>query len=311
MPAATHQIGFSQATLEPGVRYFFEQGRKGEDSSIFNTILNVEGSTKWRETLRNYSGLGAMAAVGHGDMIPTDTVLDGFLSQFTHTKYGKIVGIDRESIDDDQYGIVKNMGTLLADSVRYTKEFVAHRPYNEAFAVNLSDGVPLISASHPLTKAGGVASNILGTAADPSYAGWAALNTALITQPSGARVPKFFLDAEKIWFVHTDFYDVAVQAVESSSTPIIAGTGTTNANSGLKNPWSGKTTIVASPYLTDTDAHFLIAKGRHEGYMFVRRDANAPESKMEYNPEVMFSKVVLRLSSGFADWRGVVGSQGA
>jgi phage major head subunit gpT-like protein len=306
------QTNWNQNLLEPGIRYYFMLGRKAAmGEAIYTRLLNTENSEKAKETMRSYANLGPMVGMSHGGTIPADTMLDGFPMIFQHVKYGKIIGIDAESIADDQYGIVKKMAGLLPRSVQVTKEILGHTPYNNAFTTNLSDGVPLIANNHPLIKAGGTASNILPTAFDPSYSCFSALATMLQTQRDAAGQPLMYADQQKIWLVHPDFYAPAIQAVDSTSTAIVEGSGTANANSALVNPWKGKTTVISSPYLTDNDASFMIVVGGHEGYFFTRSESGTPETWMERNPEVQYSKVTGRYSMGFADWRGIAGSAGA
>jgi hypothetical protein len=307
-----YQVGFSQAILEPGVRYYTEIGRKAGDKTFFEQLLTVEGSTKAKETIRNFASFGAMTSVGHGQELPPDQMLDGYQTVLTHVKYAKVVGVDKETIDDDQYDIVRRMGTLLGRSIRVTKEIVGHLPFNRAFDLNLSDGVPLISASHPVLRTNGLASNVLAPAGDPSFQTWSNLNTLLLTQKDSAGFPLFFLDAEKVWLINPAWYDIAIQSVNSSTAITFAGS--VNPNASIINPWAGKTSVIASPYFdydAEGDASILFARGAHEGYMFVRKDAGSPESWTEKNPEVMYTKATMRLSSGFTDWRGVVGTAGA
>jgi hypothetical protein len=325
MASFAPQIGFSDSTLEPGIREYFQIGRGAEVTTVVAQIYgsHMQNSTKAKETMRGFATTGSLAQIGHGMLIPTDTWVDGYQTLFTHVKMGKIIGIDRESVDDDQYGIVPNFGRLLGTSARAQKEITGHAPFNNAFSTALSDGVSLISNAHPLPKAGaGVTeSNVLATALDPSWQCLSNLNSLLMVQRDSAGLYQSFQDANKIWLVHPSFYDVAVQAVNSTSTNVVAtginANGAANANANLINPWNhpangaGMIKVVASPWLTDTDASFLIAADRHEGYFFTRRDSSTPETWQERNPEAVFSKVVLRLSAGFADWRGIVGTAGA
>lgn len=312
--ASTFQVGFSSAVLEPGIRKYFQQGMTGDEKTIFDKYLNVETSEKRDAKYRSFPTLGAMASMSNGGDIPADTLVDGYATTISPTKYGKVVGIDKESWDDDLYDVIKKLPTILGRSVRVTKEIVAAGLFNAAFSTALSDGVALISALHPLAKAGGTTSNVLGTPADPSYSTWAGLNALLITQKDGAGQPMFYLDKPKIWMVHPDFYDVAVQAVNSGTAITVAGAA--NTNSGIINPWSsgsaGSTTVLANPYLTDLDASFLfVAPGSHEARLVIRKDAGAPKVWDENNPEVVYAAATMRLGVGAADWRGFVGTAGA
>jgi hypothetical protein len=311
--ATPFQVGWSQGALEPGIKAWTEIGFKSNSlPPIFSRLLNVESSKKAKETLRNYPSFGPMAQVAHGAEFPQEVFMDGYQTIFNHLKYAKLTGIDRETVEDDQYAIVgPRMGKLLARSSQLTKEIIGHTVFNNAFSANLSDGVPLISATHPILKGGGTGSNILGTAADPSYTALSAMYTMMRNIKDGAGQPLSYINNNFIWLVHTDFETAALQVVDSMTAVALEGTLTTNANSGVKNPYRGKVKVIGSPFLTDNDASFLIAQGAHELYFFNRRDDTTPESWMEKNPEVMFSALAGRYSAGAVDWRGIVGTPGA
>ncbi len=312
------QTGFDVATLEPGIRKFFKQGENAELRLKAEQILNFEDSMKSKETLKSFSSFGALGSMANGGLIPEDTFLSGYSTVFTHAKYGKKVGIDRESWDDDLYQIINQQPKLLGESVQYTKELIAHAPYNLAFAAGgilMGDGVTLVSATHPLTRIGGTFSNVLGTPAPPSYGSWASLQRLLQIQKDSAGKPLDYMARPKIWLVHPDYGDIARQAVGSSSGMYVQQTATQNANPNVINPWSGTTTVVESPYLTQNTSHFLLIATGHYGYFFTRTDTQVPGVANkgiweEPDPEVIMMKATGRFSAGFADWRGVVGSFG-
>lgn len=311
------QTGFDALTLEPGIRKFFKQGENAELRLKVEQILNFEDSVKSKETLRSFSSFGALGSMPNGGLIPGDTFLPGYSTTFTHVKYGKKVGIDAESYADDLYQIVSQQPKLLGESVQYTKELIGHAPYNGAFTggITMGDGQVLCSANHPLTKIGGVFSNVLGTPAPPSYGSWASLQRLLQIQKDSAGKPLDYMARPKIWLVHPDYGDIARQAVGSSSGMYVQQSATQNANPNVINPWSGTTTVVESPYLTQNTSHFLIIATGHYGYFFTRNNTQVPGVANkgiweEPDPEVIMMKATGRFSAGFADWRGVVGSFG-
>jgi hypothetical protein len=312
------QVGFDLQTLEPGIKYFFKQGENGEIRLKGSEILKWEGSQKAKETIRSFSSFASMSQMQHGGVIPSDTLLPGYSTVFTHGKYGKVIGLDKESWDDDLYDVIRRTPELLGDSLRYTKELIAHAPFNLAFAAGgtvLGDGVSLINANHPLTKIGGVFSNVLGTPQPPSYGSYASLHRLLQIQKNSAGMPIDYQSKPKLWIVHPDYGDIARQVVGSSSGMYVQQTATQNANSNVINPWYGNVKVVESPYLTQNTSHFLMIASGHYGYFFTRTEANMPNVNdrsvwEEPNPEVVYAKVTLRASSGFADWRGIVGTFG-
>jgi hypothetical protein len=311
MATSFQVLPFGAHLLEPGIKENFELGLDGSRPTYFDQLLRVESSEKAKETLRSYANLGAMSSMAHGGYIPSDTLVNGYPTVFTHVKYGKVIGIDKESWDDDQYDVIRGAPKMLGESARVTKEIIAHAPFNQAFATALGDGVVLCSNAHPLPKAGGTDTNLLGTAGDPSYSTFVGMAKLLQLQKDAAGNPVEFRDAQKIWLVHPNYWDVAVQAVGDVALGLASSPATANANSGIKNPWAGNIRVIASPWLTDLNASFLIAAGKHRGYFFVRKDATSPKVWDEPNPEVVYAAVTGRFSAGFADWRGLVGTPGA
>jgi hypothetical protein len=311
MATSFQVLPFGAHLLEPGIKENFVLGLDGSRPTYYDQITRVEQSEKAKETLRSYANLGAMASMNHGGYIPSDTLVNGYVTTLTHVKYGKVIGIDKESWDDDQYDVIRGAPRMLGESARVTKEIIAHAPYNQAFATALSDGKVLCAADHPLPKGGGTDRNLLATAGDPSYSTFVGLAKLLQLQKDAAGNPIEFRDAPKIWLVHPDYWDVAVQAVGDVALGLASSPATANANSGIKNPWAGNIRVVASPWLTDANSSFLIAQGKHRVYFLIRKDTTSPKVWDENNPEVTYAAITGRFTSGAADYRGVVGTPGA
>jgi hypothetical protein len=311
------QIEFDVETLEPGLVEMYEQGRGGQRQSYYQRIIRVEGSKKAAEHIKNYATLGPLTQMTHGGNVPSDTFVTGYKTNFVHKKYGKIIGIDIESWEDDQYDVVRKAPKMLGRSVELTKEQVAHAPFNLAFTgtgLALSDGVTLVSASHPLTKVGGVTSNVLGTARDPGYLAYLELLEMLHTQLDAAGQPLIFADLPKIWLVNPAFAQEAWQAVQSTTAMVVAslGTNTLNSNSAIPNPGKnyGPVTVIADPFFTDTNASLMfVTPDNLEAVMYIRKETGLRVYEKE-NPEVIFAQTTLRTSAGFHDWRGVAGTPG-
>lgn len=82
------------------------------------------------------------------------------------TKYGMGYEITYEMLKFDQYGIVKQLPEMLADSMRAYRETLAVDVFvNGATPKRLTpDGQPLFSATHRIERTGTVVSNLLGGA---------------------------------------------------------------------------------------------------------------------------------------------------
>lgn len=305
------QVEFDVETLEPGLIEMYEQGRSGQRQNFYSRIIRVEGSKKAAEHIKNYATLGPLTQMSHGGNLPQDTFVTGYKTNFVHRKYGKIIGIDIESWEDDQYDVVRKAPKMLGRSVELTKEQIAHAPFNLAFpttGLTLADGVTLINANHPLTKAGGVFSNVLATPRDPGYLAYLDLLELLHTQPDAANQPLVYADMPKVWLVHPTFAQEAWQAVQSTTAMSVSGSA--NANSAIINPGKnyGPVTVLPDPFVADTNSSIMmVSPDNLEAVMFIRKETGLRVYERE-NPEVIFAQTTLRLSAGFHDWRGTAGT---
>lgn len=268
-------------------------------------VGTMEGSIK---SFSQVSGLGLAAEItAEGDEIRIDSMVQGFKKQFQPRKFGLGMETTRELIDDDQYDVISDGAEELGRSVNETIEIDAASTFNNAFAGGPTgpDGVVLCSASHPMTKYGGVQSNILSSAAD--------------------------LDVTSLELALTDWRGLRRSNGHLQSMPkpklLIAPANEWNANEILKGTWRSDTAnntvnafkyaeggpideLLVWDYLTDADAWFLTAPPNRTGLRWFWRKKPYALRDFDGRTERGFTGRAYRKDHGWVDYMGVYGTPG-
>lgn len=287
-----------QALLEPKFRKIFFESY-AEIPEQFSKIFNVKKSQKAKEYDYHVAGTGMWEEKDPSGSIAEDSINMGEEVTYTHKSFAKMISVERELADDDQYGVIDKLPRSLGRGCRVTVEETAITVVNNGFSSNGYDGVPLFSASHPLLK-GGTASNLL-TGADLSDTslklGLAAMRTQTLTEEG------FKMQASaKQLIVHPDNEFNALTILKSAQT---AGTGNND-----RNVIQDRLGVVVMDYLDDADAWFLRDPRLSETNFFWR-------VKPEFKSYEVFDNLVAkyrgycRFSVGYSDWRGWIGNPGA
>jgi len=149
-------------TLAPGVHHWFLEFldlemRKEQYSSVFN----MENSTQAYEDEVQMAGVGAMPEKPEGSPAIYDDLVQGGTKRYVHLTYALGSRASWELIEDDQYGIIKQMPKAHARSAMFAREQVAFNVLNLGFStINTIDGVTLFNTQHPLI--GGPPATTLG-----------------------------------------------------------------------------------------------------------------------------------------------------
>lgn len=149
-------------TLAPGVHHWFLhfldlQMREEEYTHIFN----VETSMQAFEDEVEMAGVGAMPEKPEGSAAVYDDMIQGGTKRYLHLTYALGSRATWELIEDDQYGILKQVPKAHARSAMFAREQVSANVLNLGFStVTTTDGVSLFNTQHPLL--GGTAATNLG-----------------------------------------------------------------------------------------------------------------------------------------------------
>ena len=296
-------VGFGKL-LEPGLRkIFFET--YDELPEQYSKVFNVESSTKARET---DFGLGAFGdwtqRTSQIDEVKYKTINPGLVRTYVHNSFADGFMVTREMYDDEQYREMEKMPKALARGGRQKVEKDAVTVFKNAFATNGYDGVPLISATHPLVNSTKKVSNLVV----------GALNDA--TLKLAIQRMREQLDEAGNLIQLKPTHLVVPPALEDTAVRLLNSTQVTGGNLNDSNKFLSQSgiQIIVLDYLglagggSDT-AWFLIDMNNHQLNFFWRVK---PEFKWAEDFDTFVAKYrgYMRYSYGFSDFRGIVGSTG-
>lgn len=289
--------------LEPGLRkIIFET--YGEKPEQYSKVFNVISSKKAIETDARMGGFSmfnekaTLDSTEYEDLTSLDTV------QYKHVTYSKGFLVEKELVDDEQYGQIRKAAQALARAARSTVEVKAASVLNTAFSANANNwkGEALISASHSLLG-GGTTSNSLGTVAlsEPNLE----LAFKLAREQVDERGLKIQMNPNLL-IVPPALEFTAEKIAKSIQLPSV-GIGS-NQDVNDINPLRGRFQVVVLDYLTDATNWFLVDTAMNP-LNFFWREKMSFKSENDFDTDVAKYKARMRFSYGWTDWRGIIGSE--
>lgn len=250
------------------------------------------------------ASFGTVPIKAEGANVVYDEMAQGYDKTYQADAYELAFRTSKEALDDEQEEIVSDAARALGASMTYAYNVDHANIYNNAFTSTTGspDAVALMVTNHPLVGGGTTGKNALTTAADLSVSALRDLlnDMADTVDDAGKLVhvrPKVLLVPFELKWLATEL----IQSAGRSDTPDRAD----NAfkDDGLR--------IVAWPYLTDSDAWFLLDdSSRHNVRSYWREKPNVMHD-WSFESSSMLIKCRARWVRGWSDWRGVAGSAGA
>jgi hypothetical protein len=274
-------------------------------------VFNVRNMDRGITQSSGVSGLPAVGQVSEGQEYPQDRFYQGYDKTFRAYKYGTIVPITQELLDDNEHDEAFDRAEALGRAMREAQRISAASIFNNGFTDTGPDGVSLFNTAHPLVYPGaGTSSNRLATDADLSLASLEDLVTVMrkTQDQAGKKVlirPRSLIVPPELEFLATELLDSdsKPQASTASSLTEVNSINSMRSRYGL--------VPIVFDYLTDDDAWFLAgAKGSHKLYWYWRKSA-AVTNDYEFKSDVALMKISARWANGYADFRGLAGTTGA
>lgn len=252
---------FNKAVV-PGLFSFMTSSFQ-ERAPFWNKLVTVKPSRRTYEESAYYAGLGLAPEKPEGEAISYDDFIQGPTKRWTHRTYALGVRITEEMIEDSLYPDIPtemaDMTKELGRSMRETIEVLVHDLYNGT-TKTAGDGVVVFSTSH--TKlGGGTWSNLLSPAADLSTASLRQAITQMETTTD---------DRSKQQVIRPKFLLVAPDGEWTAREILNSAYDPESANNAINPLQSRNLQLIVDPYLTDTDAFFLIAD-ENPAITFMRR----------------------------------------
>jgi hypothetical protein len=291
---------FGTAALPALDEIFFDAIEQAEDPRP--KLFNMESTDRELVQKQAVTSLGLLSAVSEGEQAPKDNFNQSYSKNYLVTKYAKAIGISDEMMADDRFDLMQNMVRSLARSARETELVNAMNIFNNAFSSEKAyDAVAIVSASH--TTPVGNQSNTLSAAADLSYSALAEAEQ-IFRQFKDERGKRLLIKPRVLLVSESDRHN----ALEIVQSPYKANTANNNINAlGV----DGGLTVISSPYLTDSDAWFLLADPMDHGLRIIDRQKMSTKTSEDVLAGVLYYKCEYRQALGCDEWRGIVGTAGA
>jgi phage major head subunit gpT-like protein len=278
-----------------------------EHERIFNVRTMTTGIAQHTQT----TGIPAVGQLAEGEEYPMDQMVQGYDKTYKAVKYGVIVPITEELLEDNQHEDAIDRAEALARAMREAERISAASVFNNAFSTTGPDGKSLCATDHPLPYPGaGTSSNRLATDADLSLASIEDMVTLMrgTKDGSGKKVlvrPRHLIVPPSLEFLAHELLqsDSKPQASTANNLTEVNAVNAVRARYGLEP--------IVMDYLTDDDAWFLAAgQGSHKLFWYWRKRP-VTSSDMEFKSDVALIKIKARWDVGYSDFRGIAGTTGA
>jgi hypothetical protein len=283
----------------------------GQFPMAHESIFNMGSMDKGIVQHTGVSGIPAVGQVGEGAEYPIDQMVQGYDKTFTAVKFGVMLGISEELLEDSMVDVFKRRPEQLARAMDEAIRIQAAAIFNNAFTTNGPDGSPLCSKTHALAYPGaGTSSNQLSTDADLSQSSLEDLITVMRGTKDNAGKKVLVRPTQLIVPPELEF--LAHELLESTQKPQ-ASTGSSITEENMINAVRSRYGLVpvVMDYLTDADAFFLASeKSNHNLWWYWRKRPEVTADE-EFKSDIGLLKIKSRFAVGFSDWRGIAGTTGA
>jgi hypothetical protein len=282
--------------LLPGLNAVFgiEYGEVNEEHK---PLYEIESSDRAFEEEVLFTGFGGAPVKGEGSAVVYDDASESYTARYTAETVALAFAVTEEAMEDNLYDtFAKLRAKGLARSMANTKQQKAADLYNNGFATNQGDGVPMFSAAHPVVGSGTV-TNITAATLEASI-----IQIQKTTDDRGILIGA---NAESL-HIPTDLLFTADQLL---NTPGSTGTANNDINA-VRHLGVIPDGFYVNRRFTDVNAWFIRTNVPNGTKMFNRTPL---QTKMEpdFDTGNLRFKARERYSFGVSDWRGWFGNQGA
>jgi hypothetical protein len=274
------------------------------EAGVFQRILKVRdmGNKPFVKTT-TVASFGSVPVKAEGSPVMYEDLAAGFDYTYQADTYELAFRASKEALDDEQEEVVSDAARALGSSMNYTYDVDHANLFNNGFAAGVTgaDGVSLFSTAHPLVG-GGTNQNRPTTDGDLSVAQLrVGLNDIANTKDDAGKIVHW---RPKVLLVS---YNQKWLAMELLGSELRADTAD-NAINAFKDDGL---VVVATPYITDTNAFFLLSEpSKHNVRTYWREKPNVLHD-WDFETSSMKVKIRARWRKGWSDWRGVYGTSGS
>ena len=288
--------------LVPGLNAVFgiEYGSVDEEHK---PLYEIESSDRAFEEEVLFTGFGGAPVKGEGAAVVYDDASESYTARYTAETVALAFAVTEEAMEDNLYDtFAKLRAKGLARSMANTKQQKAADLYNNGFATNQGDGVPMFSAAHPVVGAGTVTNITTAAAIAEATIEAAIIQIQKTTDDRGILIGA---NAESL-HIPTDLLFTADQLL---NTPGSTGTANNDINA-VRHLGVIPDGFYVNRRFTDVNAWFIRTNVPNGTKMFNRTPL---QTKMEpdFDTGNLRFKARERYSFGISDWRSWFGNAGA
>lgn len=304
MPLVKSNFG---SLLEPGLREIFDIATS-RPNPVLEALFRVQESRKSQE---NYQGMGAVGIVPpFNGTVPYTDFDAGYKKSIKNYTFALGMQVERELVDDDQYGEIRRRAETIGDAFRITVEHDASQVFINGFtdsgqnrmgdSIAGPDAVGLLSTVHPHSprKSGSTQAN----------EGTLDLNLSNLDTTRQAMM-NFTDDQDQLLGIMPDMLLIPPE-LERTATQILSERALYEPGSGQfdVNMFAGKIRPVVWNRLTDSNAWFLIDSNLMKRHLIFQWRIQ-PEFAMEDDFDGILAKFrgYMRYGMGWTDWRWIYG----
>jgi len=288
--------------LLPGLNAVFgiEYGEVNEEHK---SLYEVESSDRAFEEEVLFTGFGGAPVKNEGAAVVYDDAAESYTARYTAETVALAFAVTEEAMEDNLYDtFAKLRARGLARSMANTKQQKAADLYNNGFATNQGDGVPMFSAAHPVTGTGTVTNLTTAAAIAEATIEAAIIQIQKITDDRGILVGA----AAESLHIPTDLLFTADVLL---NTPGVTASADNDINA-VRHLGVIPDGFYVNRRFTDANAWFIKTNVPNGTKMFNRTPL---QTKMEpdFDTGNLRFKARERYSFGVSDWRGWFGNAGA
>ena len=294
--------------LVPDLRKYVFDGFKMLPDYV-SQVFNILATSKAFEEDRSAFGIGQITETSESAPTPESSFQDGFTTRYTPKTFKRKIPVSYELFKDDQYSIFNkramSLGRAAMRTINSSAFSIFRNGYDTAYT-SYGDSKPLFSTSHTRADGGTAQSNASSTGIPLTetnlFTGIQALRTQL--DDVGELIS---IGDKPLLLIPTALEKAAMQITESE---LRSGTSDNDTNyymgkkvNTLVCPWIG-----AEAGGSDT-AWTLISPSDHQ-LNFMWREKPRTFEWQDEDTDVLYSKLFMRFTYGWSDWRGTWGSKG-
>lgn len=273
---------------------------------IYPKLFRKQSTKKKFERIVTVAPYGDVPQKPEGEEYATDLIQQANTKDITPLEWGLMAEITETAEEDDLEDILAKHAKFLVFSMGQVAEKQAAAVFNLGFSTQTTaDAVALYSTSHTL-KRGGTAKNTGSSAADLSTT---SLAQAFIDLDTDTK-----LESGQLVSPAKGYYLLVAPANRFNASIIVKSVQDPTSANNAVNPLNDlDITVVVNPFLTDTDAWFLVPKNKDaNGLVYLERRAMyQPPPDLDPRTGNRLYKIRARMVWDAIDWRNSYGQPGA